>query len=69
MNKTTHMIAFILMAVGGINWLLIGAADFNLVTTLLGEGTTGTMVVYILVGLATIVEIFTHKKNCTCCKA
>ncbi len=69
MNKTTHMIAFILMAVGGLNWLLVGAADFNLVTTLLGEGTTGTMLVYILVGLATIVEIFTHKKNCSCCAA
>jgi hypothetical protein len=66
-GKTTHMIAFILMAVGGLNWLLVGAASMNLVTMLLGEGTMATKVVYILVGLATLYEIFTHKKNCTAC--
>ncbi len=66
-GKTTHMIAFILMAVGGLNWLLVGAAGMNLVTMLLGEGTMATKVVYILVGLATLYEIFTHKKNCTMC--
>ena len=66
-SKTTHMISFSLMAIGGLNWLLVGAAGFNLVTTLFGEGTTLTRVVYILVGLATVLEIFTHKRNCSAC--
>lgn len=68
-GKTTHMITFGLMAIGGLNWLLVGVAGINLVTMLLGEGTTLTKVVYILVGLATLYEIFTHKKNCACCSA
>ena len=68
-SKTTHMISFSLMAIGGLNWLLVGAAGFNLVTTLFGEGTTLTRVVYILVGLATVLEIFTHKRNCSACSA
>ena len=68
-SKTTHMISFGLMAIGGLNWLLVGAAGFNLVTTLFGEGTTLTRVVYLLVGLATVLEIFTHKRNCSACSA
>ena len=63
------MISFGLMAIGGLNWLLVGAAGFNLVTTLFGEGTTLTRVVYLLVGLATVLEIFTHKRNCSACSA
>ena len=66
-SKTTHMISFSLMAIGGLNWLLVGAAGFNLVTTLFGEGTALTKVVYILVGLATVLEIFTHKSHCSTC--
>jgi len=68
-GKTTHMIAFALMAIGGLNWLLVGVANLNLVTAVLGDGTMGTKVVYILVGLATLIEIFSHKKNCACCSA
>lgn len=68
MNKTTHMLAFIIMAVGGLNWLLVGVADFDLVATLFGAGSTLAKAVYILVGIATIAEILTHKKRCTDCK-
>lgn len=68
MNKTTHLIAFTLMAVGGLNWLLVGAFDLDLVATLFGAGSTLAKAVYIIVGLATIVEILTHKKNCAACQ-
>ncbi len=64
--KALHMITFILLVIGGLNWLLVGAFDFNLVTTIFGAGTV-TNVVYVLVGLSALVEIFTHKKNCTMC--
>lgn len=61
-NKTLQAVSFFLMAVGGLNWLLVGAFDFNLVTALLGSGTI-TTVVYILVGLGTIISIITRTKR------
>jgi uncharacterized membrane protein YuzA (DUF378 family) len=67
-NKMVHMVAFLLMAVGGLNWLLVGAFDMNLVTMLLGSG-MGAKVVYIAVGLATVLELVTHKGRCADCKA
>lgn len=47
-------IVWVLLFVGGLNWGLVGAFDFNLVTTLFGEEGTLTSVVYILVGLAAV---------------
>ncbi len=64
--KGLHMVTFILLAVGGLNWGLV-AFKYNLVDSLLGAGSTASMVVYGLVGLSAIVEIATHKKNCKCC--
>jgi uncharacterized protein len=61
------MIAFLLMVAGGINWLLVGVMDMNLVTQLLGSG-TGAKVVYILIGLASVMELVTHKGRCADCK-
>lgn len=65
-NKTVHMVAFLLMAAGGLNWLLVGAFNYDLVYNLLGGYAD---IVYILVGLATIVELITHKGHCSTCKA
>ncbi len=62
--KTLHIIAFILLVIGGLNWLLIGVADLNVVTYV---GPTLEKIVYILVGLSTLVVVFTHKKNCKEC--
>lgn len=67
--KALHMITFILLVVGGLNWLLVGAFDFNLVTTIFGDATVMTKIVYVLVGLSALVEIFTHKKSCRMCPA
>lgn len=50
-------IALILMIVGGINWGLVGALRFDLVATLLGDMTTASRAVYVLVGLAAIYGI------------
>ncbi|OGF82305.1 hypothetical protein A3B18_03120 [Candidatus Giovannonibacteria bacterium RIFCSPLOWO2_01_FULL_46_13] len=64
--KALHMIAFILLVVGGLNWLLV-AFDYNLVDSILGAGSAGAMIVYVLVGLSAIWEVLTHKKNCRNC--
>ena len=65
-SKALHMVTFILLIVGGLNWGLVGAFDLNLVTTLLGSGGLADAV-YILVGLAAIVELINHKKRCANC--
>ena len=49
-----NVLALILTIVGGLNWGLIGIADFNLVTTLFGVGSGITRLVYVLVGLAAL---------------
>lgn len=59
-----HIIAWVLLIIGGLNWGLIGALDFNLVDTLFGAGSVLSRIVYILVGLSAIVGII----HCTMCK-
>jgi len=64
--KGLHIVSFILLIVGGLNWGLV-AFGYNLVDGLLGEGSTLSLIVYGLVGLAAIVEVATHKKGCKAC--
>ena len=66
--KAVHIVAFILLVIGGLNWLLV-AFGYNLVDSLFGTGSTLAMAVYVLVGLSAIEEVVTHKKNCRCCSA
>lgn len=67
--KAVHVISFILLVVGGLNWGLVGVNNYNLVDSVLGAGSTAAMVVYVLVGLSAIFEIVTHKKNCKDCSS
>ncbi len=61
-TKIFDMVALILVVVGGLNWGLVGLADFNLVTTIFGDGTTLTKVVYGLVGLSAVFIAATSTK-------
>lgn len=51
------MICSILLIIGGLNWLLVGAMDMDLVAMLFGAGSMLTRVVYIAVGLAAIMRL------------
>lgn len=64
--KALHMIAFILVIIGGLNWLLVGLGNWNLVSMIFGIGTLAR-VIYVLVGLSAVVLLFTHKKDCKTC--
>ena len=64
--KGLHMVTFILLVIGGLNWGLV-ALGYNLVDSLLGTGSTLSVIVYGLVGLAAVVEVVTHKKTCKMC--
>ena len=63
--KGLHIISFILLVVGGLNWGL-DALGFNVVELIFGIGSLAK-IIYILVGLAAIYEIATHKKTCKVC--
>lgn len=63
--KLLHMAAYTLLWVGGINWGLVGLMDYNLVESLLGMNLAKW--VYILVGLATVYIVATHKSDCKVC--
>lgn len=65
--KWVHIIAYILLFVGGLNWGLIGLFNFNLVNSLLGTMPAVENVVYILVGVATVYIIATHRTDCKVC--
>lgn len=65
--KALHTIAFILVIVGALNWGLIGAFDFNLVSKLIGAWPVFERIVYTLVGVAAIYEVAVHKKICKTC--
>lgn len=60
------MVAFVLLVIGGLNWLLT-AFDFNLVNMILGSWPMVERVVYILVGLSAVYEVVTHKAHCRQC--
>lgn len=49
-----NVLALILMAVGALNWGLIGFFDFNLVAAIFGAGSLLSRIVYCLVGLSGI---------------
>ena len=63
------MVAFILLVVGGLNWGLYAIAGTDIGAWVGGMDSTVAKVIYILVGLAAISEIVTHKSNCKQCGA
>lgn len=50
-------ICLVLTIIGAINWGLVGLFDFNLVSTLFGIKTIFTNTIYILVGIAGLINI------------
>lgn len=50
-----NIIAFVLLAIGGLNWGLIALFDFNLVSYICGEErNVASTIIYLLVCAATI---------------
>ncbi len=65
--KTAHMVAYILLWVGGLNWGLVGLFQFDLVQALLGGMPAFANLVYILVGVSAVYTAFTHMGECKVC--
>ena len=52
--NAAEMTAVVLLLVGGLNWLLVGLFNYNLVTALFGEGSFLARALFIVVGVATV---------------
>ena len=49
-----NWIAFIILAIGGLNWGLVGIFNFNLVEWIFGGYNAGYIIIYILVLLSVL---------------
>ncbi len=60
MNKlnTLDWIALGLLIVGGINWGMIGAFNFDLVSSLFGVMSVISRIVYALVGISAVYAVY-----------
>lgn len=52
--KALNVTSLVLVIIGGLNWGLVGAFDYNLVDNIFGMGSALARVVYVLVGLAAV---------------
>ncbi len=54
--KQIDVLAAVLLVVGGLNWGLVGAFQFDLVAAIFGSATILSRVVYCLVGVAAVYQ-------------
>lgn len=66
-KKTLHMVAFVLLVIGGLNWLLLALFNWEIGMLTNSLSPVLTKAIYILVGLAAVYEIMTHKQQCKTC--
>lgn len=70
--KSLHCVSFALVIVGALNWGLVAVGAYmgvnlNIVSLLLGTWPVAEGVVYLLVGIAAVIVLFTHKRDCRAC--
>ncbi len=61
-------IAYILVIIGGLNWGLYGAFEYDLVDMILESGSMFASIVYVLIGLSALFLILNRNKKCSCSK-
>jgi uncharacterized membrane protein YuzA (DUF378 family) len=62
-----HKLTFILLVIGGVNWLLVGALGWDVGQLFGGMDAVVSRIIYVLVGLSAIYEVATHRANCKAC--
>ena len=65
--KYLHIVAVTLVLLGALNWGLIAAFDFNLVSLLLGAWPMVEKWAYILVGVSAVYLGLNHMSYCKIC--
>jgi uncharacterized membrane protein YuzA (DUF378 family) len=61
--KQFYWVSLVLLVIGGLNWLLVGLFNFDLVAALFGEMSAMSRVVYVLVGISAIVVLATSFRS------
>lgn len=61
--KFINTLAMILVVIGGLNWGLVGAFDFNLVDAIFGSMEAVERIIYVLVGLSAVLVAFGSMKG------
>lgn len=64
--KTVDSIALVLLIIGGLNWLLVGLFEFDLVAEIFGgQEAIMSKIIYILVGIAALwcIKLFANIMN------
>ncbi|MDN2568051.1 DUF378 domain-containing protein [Aquibium sp. A9E412] len=61
--RALNITTLILVIIGGLNWGLVGLADFNLVAALFGDGSWLSRLIYILVGLSALWQLVPLSKT------
>jgi len=59
--RKLDVVAAVLLVIGGLNWGLVGAANFDLVATIFGEMSALSRVVYVVVGVAALYQALQWK--------
>lgn len=59
--KNLDVLVAVLLVVGGLNWGLVGLANFDLVASIFGSGAGVSRLVYSLVGLSAIYQAIQWK--------
>ena len=73
--KALHIVSFLLVVIGGLNWGLVGlgwwlgGADWNVVHMILGSWPMVEGLIYVLVGLGAVLLLINHKKECRVCSS
>lgn len=68
-KKWIHMVAFVLVIIGGVNWGLFGLFGLDLVEVLFAGAETVAEIIYVLVGIAAVYLAITHTSDCKTCSA
>ncbi len=67
-NKGMHMVTWILLVVGGLNWLVLALTGWEVGQLFGGMDAMVSKIIYVLVGLSALYELFTHSSNCKLCE-
>ncbi len=65
--KALHMVAFILLVVGGLNWGVFALTGWEVGQLFGGMEAMVSKVIYVLVGLSAVYLAATHMSDCKAC--
>jgi len=66
--KKLHCVTYILIVVGGLNWLLVALFKWDIGQIFGGQEAVVSRIIYLLVGVSAVLEVATHKTLCKQCE-